>query len=152
MRLGAGTFDFRPGLTYKTYGENHSMGLQYQADIPVGKNYRGYRIGAEHRVNWWVARLVGLEKKLTLTYRIEGLFRDNDVGFDTQLGPDNMVISTNRPDMRSGEWVNFGYGLIYQLPGGGRFNVELAHPVYQHLRGVQLETDLSLAASFSKAF
>jgi hypothetical protein len=54
--------------------------------------------------------------------------------------------------MRGGEWVNFGYGMIYQLSGGGRFNVELAHPVYQNLRGVQLEYDLSLAASFSKAF
>ena len=54
--------------------------------------------------------------------------------------------------MRGGEWVNFGCGMIYQLSGGGRFNVELADPVYQRLRGVQLETDLSLVASFSKAF
>jgi hypothetical protein len=152
MRLGGGTFDFRPGLTYKSYGENHSIGLQYQTDIPVGKNYRGYRQGAEHRINWWVARLVGSEKKLAITYRVEALFQDAFVGFDTQLGPNNTVISTNRADMHGGEWVNFGYGLIYQMPRGGRFNVELAHPVYQRLRGVQLETDLSLAASYSKAF
>ena len=73
MRLGSGTFDARPGVTYKSYGCNHSMGLQYQTDLPLGKNYRGYREGAEHRLNWWVTRLLGCEKKLAISFRTEAL-------------------------------------------------------------------------------
>lgn len=152
MRLGSGTFDARPGVTYKSYGEMHTFGLQYQTDVPIGKNYRGYREGQEHRLNAWITRLIGCERKLALSYRAEALFRDAFVGFDTDLGPTPTLISTIRPEMRGGEWINFGYGFIYLGPQGGRWNVELAHPVYQNLRGVQLETDLTLAASYSKAF
>lgn len=152
MRLGSGTFDFRPGITYKTYGENHSMGLQYQTDIPTGKNYRGYREGAEHRLNWWYTRLVGCERKTGLSFRVESLWRDAFVGFDTDFGSMNTLISTARADMRGGHWINFGYGFMYLMPRGGRWNVELSHPVAQNLRGVQLETDLTVAASYSKGF
>lgn len=152
MRLGSGTFDARPGVTYKSYGCNHSMGLQYQTDLPLGKNYRGYREGAEHRLNWWVTRLLGPRKKMALSFRTEALWRDAFVGFDTDFGRAPTLINTIRPDMRGGEWINLGYGFMYQMPKGGRWNVEVTHPVYQSLRGVQLETDLMATASYSKAF
>jgi hypothetical protein len=48
--------------------------------------------------------------------------------------------------------LNLGYGLMYMLPKGGRLNVEFTNPLVQNLRGVQLETDWGLAASYSKAF
>jgi hypothetical protein len=38
------------------------------------------------------------------------------------------------------------------MPKGGRWNVEVTHPVYQNLRGVQLENDVMLNASYSKGF
>lgn len=152
MRLGSGTFNARPGVTYKSYGCHHSMGVQYQTNIPIGKNYRGYREGAEHRVNWWVTRLVGSSRKLALSFRTEALWRDAFVGFDTDFGPTPTLINTIRPDMRGGLWINLGYGFMYQMPKGGRWNFEITHPVYQDLRGVQLETDLMAAASYSKAF
>lgn len=54
--------------------------------------------------------------------------------------------------MRGGEFLNFGYGLMFMRPRGGRLNFEVTHPVVQNLRGVQLETDWAFAASYSKAF
>ena len=62
------------------------------------------------------------------------------------------MVPTARPDYRGGEWINLGYGLIHSLKDGSRLNFEIVPPFYQHLEGVQLETDWSLAASWSKAF
>ena len=150
MRLGSGTFDFRPGVTYKRFWEYWSMGLQAQFDLPLDRNTENYRMGNEYRANAWIARVLDCEKRWAVSFRVEGLFRSNFVGADPNLN--SATISTNDPDMRGGEFVNFGYGVMYRNPKLGRLSVEAAHRVYQNLRGVQLETDWSLAASWAKKF
>jgi hypothetical protein len=150
MRLGAGTFNARPAITYKQYWERSSLGLQFQTTLPMGLNDERYRMGNEYRANAWYAHLFGPCDQFAATFRVEGIWKSNFVGADPDLNP--QFISTADPDMRGGEWVNLGAGLVWQLPGGGRLNAEMALPVYQRLRGVQLEMDWTLAASFSKAF
>jgi len=150
MRLGSGTWDARPGVTFKRYWEYWSGGLQAQFDLPLGMNDQDYRMGNEYRLNAWVARILDCDKKLAVTFRTEALFRSNYVGADPNLNP--AMISTADPDMRGGEFINFGYGAMYLFREGSRLNFEIAHKVYQRLRGVQLEQDWSLAASWSKSF
>ena len=149
MRLGSGTWDARPGITYRSYSDWWSLGLQFQTDVPMGRNSSGYRVGEEYRANAWFSWLLDCEKKYALTYRVEGLWRNNYDGADAALNPN--LVSTADPQMRGGELLNFGYGAMALLPWGGRLNLELSHPIYQRLDGVQLETDWSLAASYSKA-
>ncbi|MFP6619643.1 MAG: hypothetical protein VB877_09885 [Pirellulaceae bacterium] len=48
--------------------------------------------------------------------------------------------------------VNLGNGTVWKLAGGNRLNFEISHPVHQGLDGVQLETDWTLAGSWSKGF
>ncbi|NIL98117.1 MAG: hypothetical protein GTO62_13575 [Planctomycetales bacterium] len=150
MRLGHGTWDARPEITYRSYWEWGSLGLQGSFLLPMGINDSDYRVGNEYRVDAWLSYLLDCEKKLAATFRVEGLWRRNFVGADPQLNPN--LISTADPDMRGGEFLNLGYGLMYMLPGGGRLNVELTNPILQNLRGVQLENDWGLAASYSKSF
>lgn len=150
MRLGSGTWDAKPGITYRSYWENWSIGLQFQTDLPLGLNDSRYRMGNEYRANAWVARVLNCEKTLAATFRVEGLWKSNYVGADPDLNPN--LISTADPDMRGGESLNFGYGLMYKLPCRNTINFEIAHRVHQRLRGVQLENDWSLAASWSKVF
>ena len=57
MRLGSGTFDFRPGVTYIRKWCCASAGIQFQTDLPVGTNHSGYSEGSEYRF-----------KHLVLTY------------------------------------------------------------------------------------
>ena len=116
----------------------------------MGTNDSSYRVGNEYRANAWFSYLLDCDKNLAATFRVEGLWRSNFIGADPQLNPN--LISTADPDMRGGEFLNFGYGLMYTLPEGGRLNAEATHPVVQNLRGVQLETDWAFAASYSKAF
>ncbi len=150
MRLGHGTWDALPALTYRSYGERHSIGLQGALGLPMGTNDSDYRVGNEYRATAWLSYLLDCEKRLAATFRVEGLWRSNFVGADPQLNPN--LISTADPNMRGGDFLNLGYGLMYMLPAGGRLNVEFTNPVVQNLRGVQLETDWSFAASYSKAF
>ena len=150
MRLGSGTWDARPGVMYKRFWEYWSAGVQAHFDLPMGLNDEGYRMGNEYRLNGWVTRVIDCEKTLAVSFRVEADFKSNYVGADPDLNP--IMISTADPDMRGGEFVNFGYGAMYRLPCGGLLNAEIAHKVYQRLRGVQLEQDWSLAAAWSKSF
>ena len=150
MRLGHGTWDSLPAITYRSYWKRGSLGLQGSFRLPMGTNDSDYNVGNEYRANAWFSYLLDCDKKLAATFRIEGLWLSNFVGDDPQLNPS--MISTADPDMRGGDFLNLGYGLMYTLPGGGRLNVEATSPIVQNLRGVQLETDWAIATSFSKAF
>ncbi|MCA9040920.1 MAG: hypothetical protein KDA65_11280 [Planctomycetaceae bacterium] len=148
MRIGSGTFNARPGITYKKYWDSSSTGVQFQTDLPIDHNYRGYAVSNEYRLNWWYAyRPVD---PLALTFRAESLWRENYDGTDPELNPN--MISTARTDMRGGYWFNLGLGAIYQLPDASRLAFEMVIPLAQELDGVQLETDSMLFASWSKAF
>jgi len=146
MRLGKGTFNFRPGATYKRYMENGSFGVQFQADLPVDENWDDYSVGEEYRVTAWYSHL--MTERFSMSARIEGLFLENYDGADPDLNP--AVISTVRPDMRGGDLLNFGYGASWLVKGGHLINFELIHPVHQDLDGIQLERDWWFAISWSK--
>ena len=152
MRLGAGTWNARPGITYKGYRETSSVGVQFQTDIPLGLNQENYAIGDDYRLNAWYARRIGPQQQAALTFRVECMWKSNFRGADPDLMMMTGMTPTARPDYRGGEWVNLGYGTVWKLSDGSRLNFEITHPVHQDLDGVQLETDWSLAGSWSKGF
>ena len=149
MRRGSGTVDLRPGITYKRFFDHGSFGAQFQTDIPLGKNNESYRVGEEFRLNAWYSHL--WVDWFATSFRVEGLWKENYHGADPQLQAGAAIISTNRADMRGGEWVNFGYGAMILLKNGHLINFEAVHPVYQDLDGIQLETDWTMNLSWSKA-
>ena len=145
MRLGSGTFNARPGITWKHYDKNGSLGLQFQTDLPFGRNYRSYSVSDTFALNTWYSCL--LTDNLALSVRIENLWRTDFDGADPAT-PD-FVISTNVESFRGGYWLNLGLGVM-ALIQGHLFNVELVPTLYQDLHGIQLESDWSLIASWSK--
>lgn len=148
MRLGSGTFNFKPAVTYKRFFDCSSVGCQFEADIPTDYRDQGYRIGETFKLSAWYAHL--MRDWLALSFRIEGAWKGNYHGADPDLP--QAIISTNRPDMRGGEWLRFGYGAMILLRGGNLINAEVLHPVYQDLDGIQLEDDWQFFISWSKAF
>ena len=75
MRLGHGTWDARPGITYKYYWERASFGLQGLIDVPLGMNDAHYQVGDEYRVTGWLAYMLDAQKALAATFRVEGVWR-----------------------------------------------------------------------------
>jgi len=144
MRLGTGTFNARPGLTYKRFRDWWSCGLQLQADLPIGRNYRGYSVGEEVRFNSWTSVL--LTDKWSVSYRGEHVWRDNYDGADP-MTPDAM-ISTNVESFRGGYWYNMGFGSQLNL-NGHYFNTEIVPTSGQDGQGCLIETDWSFMARYS---
>jgi hypothetical protein len=138
MRLGSGTFNARPGVTWKRYYECGSIGAQFQTDLPVGD---------EFRLNAWYSRL--LTDHLSTSIRIENLWRTNYDGADP-MTPD-AVISTNVESFRGGYTLNLGLGAA-ALYEGHLLNAEFIPMLTQDLDGIQLETDWSFVVSWSKSF
>jgi len=147
MRLGSGTFNFRPALTFKRFFDDWSWGSQFQADLPVGRNYRGYSVSDEYRFNNWASLLV--TDSISLSCRIENLWRSRYDGADP--GTPDAVISTNVESFRGGYWLNIGAGLQANVKGN-YFNLEVVPTAAQYLNGIQLETDFSAIASWSRAW
>ncbi len=147
MRLGSGTFNARPGMTYKKYFDCCSFGLQLQTDIPVGRNYRGYSVSDEYRLNYWTSIL--LTDNWALSLRGENLWKSNFDGFDS-ASPD-LVVSTNVEEFRGGAWFNIGVGTQF-MHKSHYFSAEIVPTVYQDVDGIQLETDFSVIGSWSKSW
>lgn len=148
MRLGSGTFNFTPALTWKKKGDNGSLGSQLSANLPFGRNYRGYRVGDQFRANVWAQWLP--VNKLSFSYRLEGLWVLDYEGVDPEI--EGMGPYTNYAGLRAGNYINFGYGAQLLLRKGHLLNFEWVTPVYQDLDGPQLETDWVLFVSWSKAW
>ena len=90
MRLGHGTWDARPGATYRYFWDRASIGFQGLFDLPMGLNDAHYRVGDEYRVTGWFAYLLDAEKRLAVSYRVEGLWRTDYIGADPRLNPFSM--------------------------------------------------------------
>ena len=147
MRLGSGTFNFRPGMTYKYFSDCWSWGAQIQTDLPIGRNYRDYSVGDELRINTWSSYL--LSDCFSVSWRGEHVWRNDYDGFDSATP--NGLISTNVESFRGGYWYNMGFGAQAML-NGHYFNTEIVPTIKQDLDGIQLETDYSIFASWSKSF
>lgn len=147
MRTGSGHVSFRPGLTYKKWNDCGSLGVQAMGYIPLHDNYRDYREGAEARVSFWIARLI--TPCTSASFRVEGFWCDDYSGADPGLNP--ATVTTANPSAQGRSDVNL-YGGLNTIRCGHRFAVEIGAPVYQDVQGYQLEQDLFLFASWSKAF
>ena len=80
MRLGHGTWDACPGITYRRYWDHASIGVQGTCDLPLGMNDADYRVGNEYRRTAWLAYLLDAKKSIAATFRVEGLWQGNCVG------------------------------------------------------------------------
>ena len=147
MRLGSGTFNARPGVTWKHYLDDGSFGIQFQTDLPIGRNYREYSISDEYRLNTWYSYL--FSKELSTSIRVENIWRTSYDGADPML-PD-AVISTNVEDFRGGYTLNLGLGMAALLDKH-LLSAEFVPTLYQDLDGIQLETDWSIVVSWSRSF
>ncbi|MEM8912610.1 MAG: transporter [Planctomycetota bacterium] len=147
MRLGSGTFNARPGLTWKRYCDGGSVGLQFQTDLPLGRNYRDYSVGDTFQLNTWYSHL--WTNQFSTSIRLENQWKTNYDGEDPETP--NMLISTNEEDFRGGYLLNLGLGAA-ALCEGHLFNAEFIPRLYQDVDGIQLETDWSIVLSWSKGF
>lgn len=153
MQLGSGSWDLQPGITILGMSELTSWGLQGTGTFRLNRNSRGYRRGNAIEGTGWFA--VKPADRLSLSGRV--LFRNlgNHAGLDPAYG-NRMMAPIIREELRGGTRVDIPLGVNLYFPSGAlkghRIAAEWQIPVFQSLRGPQIETDWVLTVGWQKSF
>lgn len=151
MRVGSGTYDLLPGLTYRGQSDWWTWGGQALGIVRMGRNNAGYQLGDQVDLTAWLSRR--LNDSVSTSARVNGSIWGNIRGADPLLNP--ALVPLNRPDLRGGERVDLLFGVNYCLRGlfaGQRIGVEAGLPVYQHLDGPQPSLQWILHAGWQLIF
>lgn len=154
MQIGSGTYDFLPALTYNGNEGAWSWGAQARGEIRMNENHAGYRLGDEYALTGWLAR--------TFTHHVSGSLRLewqhnlNIRGREESSSVNPAVIPTADPDRRAVQRLDLLFGINFVPPwvkvDGLRLAIEAGLPIYQHLDGPGLETDVIATAGVQYAF
>jgi len=148
MRLGSGTVDFLPGLTYTGQTSDYSWGLQALGTHRIGTNKYGYSLGNNYHVTGWSA--YRWSNWISTSVRFNYGWWDDYSGRDSSLNP--MMVPTADPLRRGGQRLDVMGGVNFLFPEWmgieNRIAVEGGVPIYQDLAGPQLETDYIVWAGF----
>lgn len=152
MRLGSGSVDLHPGITYQAQTETWSWGVHAGTILRTHRNHRGYRLGHRVQLTGWVAR--SLTDWLSASLRLDGQQWGDVEGDDDALNA--ALVPTADPGPRDGRRVDALLGVnLFALEGplaGHRLAVEGGVPVHQWLDGPQLEVDYRLSLEWTWVF
>lgn len=152
MRLGSGTYDLKPGITWTYLGAGWSMGAQGIVTVRLDENDRSYTLGDRIDLTTWVAYT--LHESVSVSARLSYADWQNIDGADTALNP--MMVPTARTDLRSGAETTALIGINYEIPSGTfeghRLAVEYGTVIDRDLTGPQLGTDDVLTVAWQWAF
>jgi hypothetical protein len=137
IRVGSGSYELLPGLTYRGQTQNWTWGVQSIATLPLGHNRYGYELGSQVDVNAWAWRR--LTKGFAASARLHGMGWGNIRGMDANLTP--TLVETNAPNLQGGTRVDLLFGGQFYRPWvrvpGNWFSIESGFPIYQNLHGPQ---------------
>ncbi len=147
MQLGSGTYDLIAGVTYSEKNGLWNWGGQWKSIIRMGENSEDYSLGDEHRLGWWLS--YALSNNVSINTRVEYLNRGNIDGQDPDIA---LPVQTADPNRQGLDRVDANVGVNWQLPNiKHRLALELGAPVYQDLKGPQLETDAMVTLGWQYA-
>lgn len=152
MRLGSGTFDLKPGITWTHQSSSWSAGAQASGTIRLGENDRDYTLGNTLQITSWVARRIN--PSLSLSARVSHDSWGDIDGRDAGLNP--MMVPTARTDLRGGTrltaWLGANLLGTSDALKNHRLALEIGLPVHQDLDGPQLGTTLITTIGWQYSF
>jgi hypothetical protein len=155
MRLGSGTVDLLPGLTYTGVKNNVSWGFQAMGVVRLGYNSQGYKDGNRYDLNSWGAYRWADWISTSARFNWKQWFniKRKDGQLPTTIGPQNLpLIPTAETDLRGGKRLDLLGGVNILFPEfmglENHLNVEAGAPIYQDLDGPQLKQSYSIWAGW----
>ena len=152
MQLGSGTYDGILGLTYSKRWSRSSFGAQAQTVLRFGENDNAYTLGNRYQLQSWFAAPVS--SWVSFSVRGAARYVASIDGANPDLNP--MMVITADTANSGGTYVEAGLGANFLIPEGVlknlRLGIELQHPIYQNLKGVQLKTNEVFTAGLQYAF
>jgi hypothetical protein len=152
MRLGSGTFDVKPGITWTHYQDQWSFGTQAIATVHLDENDRNYTLGDRVDLTAWIAHPIG--ENFSVSARVSYANWGDIDGADSGLNP--MMVPTARTDLRGGSEFTGLIGLNYYVTGGAlvghRLAIEYGKILDRDLDGPQLGTSDFFTLGWQYAF
>ncbi len=153
MQLGSGTWDLKPGLTYKGYSGPLSWGGQVTGTVRLeDENESGYSLGDVLESTAWTA--VMLNGWASISGRVLWTSSGDIEGHYN--GPHGHSSPVDIQQNYGGERLDLGLGLNLLVPKGAlkghRLAVEALWAVDQESNGVFMKRDFSLFAGWQFAF
>ena len=155
MRLGSGTVDLLPGLTYTGVKNDVSWGFQAMGVVRLGYNSQGYKDGNRYDLNSWGAYRWADWISTSARFNWKQWFniKRKDGQLPTTIGPQNLpLIPTAETDLRGGKRLDLMGGVNILFPEfmglENHLNVEAGAPIYQDLDGPQLKQSYSFWAGW----
>jgi len=150
MRLGSGTVDLLPGLTYTGVQNDVSWGLQALGTVRIGHNSQGYKEGNRYQLNSWGAYRWAkwISTSARLNWQQWYNIKRKDGQLQTTVGPMNIpLVPTADPDRQAGRRLDLMGGVNILFPEfvglENHLSVEAGAPIYQDLDGPQLKQSYS---------
>ncbi len=151
MQLGSGTTDVLPGIAYLFQKTKCSAGATISGTYRTGYNSLGYKLGNDFSLNAWYA--YKWLNFLSSSIRAEGIIAEHIYGFDP------MLFSHSEPSANpfnyGGRKINCYIGSSLHFKGifkNNRLALECGVPLYQYLKGIQLQQQYTLQALWSYSF
>ena len=151
MQIGTGTYDLKPGMTYRDRKGQIGWGGQAMFVIPLNRNSADYRQSAKTELTAWAS----YEPKswVSLSSRVKHRSQASLIGQDALIVA---PVQTADPDNQGGNVTEllFGVNLAGQSGAvkGHRLALEYGIPLARDLNGPQLETDSMLTLGWQKVF
>lgn len=148
MRLGSGTWDLLPALTYTGHAGPWCWGLQPGGTIRLGTNALNYRLGHRLEGSGWLG--YRFNHWLSASLRLQGYIWGNAEGADIRL--DKTMIPAADPARLGGQRLDLLLGLNFVPWPGQRLGLEGGVPIYQSLSGPQLATQWIVWTGWQTSF
>jgi len=153
MRLGSGTVDLLPGLTYTGFLNDVTWGFQALGTTRLGENQQGYTEGNRYQINSWGAYrwVEWVSTSVRFNWQQWGNIKGRDKQLQTTIGPNNLV-ETADPNLQGGKRLDLMGGVNILFPEWmgleNHLSVEAGLPIYQYLDGPQLKQSWSFWAGW----
>lgn len=152
MKLGSGTLDILPSLTYALTKDKIYWGIQVKSVLRTGENERDHRFGNSFTSTTWFS--YQLFEPMSASVRVEGSSTGTIVGKDPSLNP--MMAPTANPKTYGGDRIDSYFGLNFYIKRQGhqgtKIGIESGIPLLQDINGPQLSIPLTIKAGVQHAF
>lgn len=155
MRLGSGTVDLLPGLTYTGVYNDVTWGFQALGTVRLGQNQQGYTEGNRYLLNTWGGYQWAewISTSVRFNWQQWGNIKGKDGQLQTTVGPANIpLVQTAEPNLQGGKRLDVLGGVNILVPEWmgleNHLSLEAGLPVYQYLDGPQLKQSWSFWAGW----